>query len=68
MVEAARGEVGGEDKRRSGLSHRVDIWCENSICSSPVIVSQFPLFTHTHACAHTHINTGSARINSHPDE
>lgn len=54
VVEAGRGRwVGGEDKGRYGLSHRVDIWCENSICSSPVIVSQFPLFTHTHAGAHT---------------
>lgn len=47
------GEVGGEDRGRYGLSHCVDVWCENSICSSPVIVTQFPL-SHTRARTHTY--------------
>lgn len=53
---AAGGREGGKEGReegrreggRYGLSHCVDVWCENSICSSPVIVTQFPL-SHTHA-------------------
>lgn len=56
------GEVEGEDRGRYGLSHCVDVWCENSICSSPVIVTQFPL---SYTCVHTHLCTSLARINSH---
>lgn len=53
--ERSRREVGvgGEEGGRYGLSHCVDVWCEKSICSSPVIVTQFPL-SHTLARSHAH--------------
>ena len=51
------GAGGGEEEGgRGGLSHCMDVWCENSICSSPVIVTQFPV-SHTHAHAQAWLTT-----------
>lgn len=59
------GGVGGRGGRE-GLSHCVDILCENSIYSSPVIITQFPV-SHMHGHARPNspcINRSSSHLTS----
>lgn len=53
---AAGGREGRVVVVRDGPSRSVDIWCENWICSSPVIGTQFPV---------SHARAGRAFVDSH---